>query len=100
MWLSSGRYILCNANSSGQNMYKPYGVFNTLSYTYAYLLVLVSYLPALYTVMDHLKLKTEVIMCTVQNINKISCPTSIPKLTVHKIMQNHLRLESYKHQLL
>jgi len=50
--------------------------------------------------MDHLKLKTEVLLCTVQNINKTSCPTSMPKLTVHKTVQNDLSLESYKHQLL
>ena len=43
---------------------------------------------------ESFKLKTEVLLCIVQNINKISCTKSMPKLTVHKIVQNHLRLET------
>jgi len=50
--------------------------------------------------MNHLKLKTEVLLCTVQNINKISCPKSMPKLTVYKIVQNHLKLDTTKNKLL
>ena len=45
-----------DGHTIGRNMYEVYGVYKILSYTYVHLLVLISYLIAQGTVMDHLKL--------------------------------------------